>query len=234
MKNLTETIETMIRKQNISFISSVDEDGYPNTKAMLAPVKQEGINTFYWHTNSLSVRIKQYRNNPKACIYFCDEHSFQGVMLKGTMEVVDDSDTKKDIWKDDFSIYYKGGVDGGDFILLRFNAESGRYYRNFNSESFVVGKEDSTSDPICQSCGMNMKTAEDFGTNADGTRNEEYCHYCYQNGAFTRNVTMDEMLETNLKYLDHWNAETGNNFTPNEARPILREFLSTLNRWKKN
>lgn len=62
MKNLTETIENMIRKQNVSFISSVDEDGYPNTKAMLAPIKQEGIKTFYWHTNSLSVRIKQYRN----------------------------------------------------------------------------------------------------------------------------------------------------------------------------
>jgi hypothetical protein len=89
------------------------------------------------------------------------------------------------------------------------------------------------NDLICQSCGMTMRSAEDFGTNADGTPNREYCHYCYQNGAFTRDVTMDEMLETNLQFLDHWNAETGNNFTPDEARPILREFLSELKRWKK-
>jgi general stress protein 26 len=60
MNNITETIEKMIARQSVSFISSVDEDGYPNTKAMLAPVKREGIKTFYWHTNSLSVRIKQY------------------------------------------------------------------------------------------------------------------------------------------------------------------------------
>ena len=232
MKNIEEIIGNLIDKQSVSFISSVDEYGYPNTKAMLAPVKREGIKTFYWHTNSLSVRIKQYRNNPKACIYFCDECSFQGVMLKGTMEVVDDIETKKDIWKDDFSMYYQGGVDGGDYILLKFTAESGRYYSNFNSSSFIIDKENTMNDPICQSCGMNMKTVEDFGTNADGTRNTEYCHYCYQNGAFTRNVTMDEILETNLKYLDHWNAETGNNFTPDEARPILQEFLSTLKRWK--
>lgn len=86
---------------------------------------------------------------------------------------------------------------------------------------------------ICQSCGMNMKIAEDFGTNADGGKNQEYCHYCYRDGAFTHRVTMDEMLETNLKFLDHWNTETGNNFTPDEAHPILREFLSTLQRWKK-
>jgi deferrochelatase/peroxidase EfeB len=85
---------------------------------------------------------------------------------------------------------------------------------------------------ICQSCGMNMKSPDDFGANADGTSNTEYCRYCYQNGAFTRDVTMDEMLETNLQFLEHWNAETGNNFTPDEARPKLLEFLSSLKRWE--
>ena len=86
---------------------------------------------------------------------------------------------------------------------------------------------------ICQSCGMPMRADSDFGTNADGTPNHDYCTYCYQNGAFTRDVTIDEMLESNLKFLDHWNAGTGNNFTVDEARPILREFLSGLKRWKE-
>ena len=89
------------------------------------------------------------------------------------------------------------------------------------------------SEYICQSCGMPMKAAEDFGTNADGTENNECCTYCYQNGTFTRNVTMEEMMETNLKYIDEWNKSTGNNMTADEARPILRQFLSTLKRWKK-
>ena len=138
MKNPEETIGNLIDKQNVSFISSVDENGYPNTKAMLAPVKREGIKTFYWHTNSPSMRIKQYRNNPKACIYFCDKRFFRGVMLKGTMEVVENYDIKKEIWKDEFSMYYQDGMDGGDFILLRFTAETGRYYSNFKSENFEI------------------------------------------------------------------------------------------------
>ena len=138
MKNLTETIGNLIDKQSVSFISSVDDQGYPNTKAMLAPVKREGIKTFYWPTNSPSMRIKQYRNNPKACIYFCDRRFFRGVMLQGTMEVVDDIDIKREIWKDDFSMYYQGGVDGGDYILIRFTAESGRYYSNGKSEDFRI------------------------------------------------------------------------------------------------
>jgi len=138
MRNPEETIGNLIDKQSVSFISSVDENGYPNTKAMLAPVKREGIKTIYWHTNSPSMRIKQYRDNPKACIYFCDKRFFRGVMLKGMMEVVDDIEVRKEIWKDDFAMYYQGGMDGGDFIILKFTAKTGRYYSNFKSEDFEI------------------------------------------------------------------------------------------------
>ncbi|MBU4293030.1 MAG: zinc ribbon domain-containing protein [Actinobacteria bacterium] len=33
--------------------------------------------------------------------------------------------------------------------------------------------------PFCQSCSMPMMKPEDFGTNADGSKNEEYCTYCF-------------------------------------------------------
>ena len=138
MRNPAETIGSLIDRQSVSYISSVDENGYPNTKAMLAPVKRDGIKVLYWHTNAPSMRIKQYRNNPKSCIYFCDKRFFRGVMLRGTMEVVDDMELKKEIWRDEFSIYYQGGIDGGDFIILKFTAENGRYYSNFHSEDFEI------------------------------------------------------------------------------------------------
>jgi general stress protein 26 len=63
MRDAEQTIGNLIDKQGVSFISSVDENGFPNTKAMLPPVKREGIKTFYWHTNRASISIKQYRSN---------------------------------------------------------------------------------------------------------------------------------------------------------------------------
>ena len=54
------------------------------------------------------------------------------------MEVLDDKKIKKEIWKDEYEMYYKGGRDGGDFIILKFTAEGGRYYSNFRSEDFEV------------------------------------------------------------------------------------------------
>jgi len=84
----------------------------------------------------------------------------------------------------------------------------------------------------CESCGMQLDSAEAFGTNADNSKNEEYCIHCYKDGSFTANCSMEEMIEINLKYLEEWNKEQGTNFTKEEAREQLREFLPTLKRWK--
>lgn len=40
------TIESFIRKQNVAFICSVDEEGFPNVKAMLKPRKMDGLKSF--------------------------------------------------------------------------------------------------------------------------------------------------------------------------------------------
>ena len=61
----------------IAYISSVDNEGYPCTKAMLAPRKREGIKVFYFTTNTFSLRVAHYKANPKASIYFCDAEGFK-------------------------------------------------------------------------------------------------------------------------------------------------------------
>lgn len=49
---------------------------------------------------------------------------------------------------------------------------------------------------ICESCGMPMKKdPQGGGTNVDGSKNEAYCSYCYQNGDFTFKGTVKEFQE---------------------------------------
>ena len=91
MKDAEKTIGNMIDKQTVSFIASIDEDGFPNMKAMLQPRKREGIKIIYFTTNTSSMRVVQYRKNDHASVYFCDRRFFRGVMLRGTMEVLTDS-----------------------------------------------------------------------------------------------------------------------------------------------
>ncbi len=138
MRDAGQTIGNLIDKQGVAFISSLDEDGFPNTKAMLPSRKRDGIKTFYFTTNTSSMRVRQYRSNPKACIYFCDKRFFRGVMLKGTMEVLEDAASKKMIWQDGDTMYYPKGVADPDYCVLKFTAQTGRYYTNFSSENFML------------------------------------------------------------------------------------------------
>ncbi len=138
MRDAEKTIGNIIDKASISIISSVDENGFPNSKAMLPPRKREGTKHLYFTTNTSSMRTKQYLNNPKACVYFFDKRFFKGVMLKGTMAVLQDSVSKEMIWREGDEMYYSKGVTDPDYCVLRFTTKNGRYYSNFKSENFEV------------------------------------------------------------------------------------------------
>lgn len=128
-----------IKKQKTVIIGSVDEDGFPNMKAMFAPRKIEG-NCFYFSTNTSSMRTQQFMRNPKASIYLYNRgrFKFEGIMLIGTMEVLQDDAIKKEIWCTGDTMYYKQGVTDPDYCVLKFTAIKGRHYCNLKTESFDV------------------------------------------------------------------------------------------------
>jgi len=128
-----------IKAQKTAFIASVDSDGFPNIKAMLAPRKIEN-NCFYFTTNTSSLRVSQYLENEKASIYFYKRgrFSYEGIMLIGRMEVLTDEETKKEIWRTGDTMFYKKGVTDPDYCVLKFTAEKGRHYRDLKTESFVL------------------------------------------------------------------------------------------------
>lgn len=40
-----------------------------------------------------------------------------------------------------------------------------------------------------------------YGKNADGSQNSEYCKYCFPDGKFSRQVTMEEMIESCIPFM---------------------------------
>lgn len=84
---------------------------------------------------------------------------------------------------------------------------------------------------ICQSCGMSIEEDKDKGTNADGTLSSEYCLYCFKEGAFTNDLTIDQYVEIGLDYSPEYQAAT----TEGEKKHIkeqTKHYLSGLKRWQ--
>ena len=128
-----------IKKQKVAFIASVNEEGFPTIKAMFIPRKIQG-DCFYFTTNKSSMRSQQFMKNPKASIYFYKKRLFRydGIMLIGTMEVLQGEEIKKEIWRTGDTLYYRQGVTDPDYCVLKFTAIKGRHYYALKTESFTV------------------------------------------------------------------------------------------------
>ena len=78
----------------------------------------------------------------------------------------------------------------------------------------------------CQSCGMPMKP-ELYATEANGEKSNEYCLYCYENGAFKQpELTMEQMIEICVPHMVNFGMPEI------ESRAMLNQFLPQLKRWK--
>jgi hypothetical protein len=80
---------------------------------------------------------------------------------------------------------------------------------------------------ICQSCGMPMEAAEDFGTDADGGKNKEYCQFCWQDGEFTVDASLPEFIEMQVAI-----AVEKMGMDEAEAREVAETTLPELDRWR--
>lgn len=81
---------------------------------------------------------------------------------------------------------------------------------------------------VCQSCGM-LLGQNDYGKNADGSINKEYCKYCFPNGRFGKDETMEEMIESCIPF---W-LNDDDCKTEDDARNKMMKIFPNLKRWKK-
>lgn len=143
------------------------------------------------------------------------------------MEIVTDENLKRSFWSDWMLPHFPGGVEDPEYCVLRFIPKSATYWID---NAFV--KDEKYMNLYCQSCGMPMQTSDLFGTDKDGSLNREYCCYCYKEGEFVQDCTMDEMIEHCVKYLDEFNKGCDTQFSKEEAIAQMKEFFPMLKRWK--
>jgi len=132
---------------------------------------------------------------------------------------------------------YLNGIEGtyhtpqGYSVAMEKEEEFERYEATFPAKEkhFQEGQ----LPQFCQSCGMPLTKNEDCGKNADGSVNYDYCQYCYQDGHFTREMTMDEMIEHCAQFVDEFNKDSAQKVTREESIQMMRGFFPMLKRWRK-
>ncbi|MBN1647604.1 MAG: zinc ribbon domain-containing protein [Spirochaetales bacterium] len=80
---------------------------------------------------------------------------------------------------------------------------------------------------ICQRCSMPMTDESLFGTEKDGSKNSEYCKYCYTDGQVVNpGQTLEEMIDFCVPLMVQEGMEE------KAARNHLNSVLPNLKHWK--
>lgn len=80
---------------------------------------------------------------------------------------------------------------------------------------------------FCQSCAMPLEGDELLGTNADGSKNEDYCIYCFKDGKFTSDMSMEEMMNFCIEKM----VEVHPDIDKQEATGMMNAVFPKLKRW---
>ncbi len=138
IKMTKEGVIEFIKRQKTSIISSIDDEGYPWTRALIQP-RYIDENNIYFVTYTSSNKVKHYSNNSKASIYFYEKgRDFQGVMIKGNMEVLTDQETKDKFWLPFYKRFYKNGVTDLEYCILKFTCEEAQWFSNYKTETIKM------------------------------------------------------------------------------------------------
>lgn len=82
--------------------------------------------------------------------------------------------------------------------------------------------------PVCQSCGMIMLEDDDYGHEHNGAHSHDYCKWCYEDGAFSKESrTLEEQIEISAQGL-----VDNLGYSLEEAVSLMGVALPALRRWQ--
>jgi len=106
------------KEEGFCVLALIDIDGYP-TAATISPSKIDGIRQITFCTGTESNWAKRIAKCNRASVCFNSGSEQYNITLIGTIEVLTDLATKKEMWYEGMGYYFKGPEDP-NFCVLQF------------------------------------------------------------------------------------------------------------------
>ncbi|MFW9851060.1 MAG: pyridoxamine 5'-phosphate oxidase family protein [Candidatus Thorarchaeota archaeon] len=144
----------LIERAKAAFLTTIDADGFPQTRGMFNLRNKESwpkfVSMFDEHhedfmvlftTNTSSTKVADIKNNQRVSVYYSIPDESRGLMLGGVIEIVDDDELKKFLWHNGWERYYPGGYNDPDHTVLRLYPTIGRGWNQNHTYQFDIGDE---------------------------------------------------------------------------------------------
>ena len=99
-----------------------------NPSCRIMEIQKVEDNLKIWFvSHKSSPKMEQIDKNNSACIISFNNETFRDVRLSGTIEVFEDMEAKKYIWKEELAAYFQDGINDPELTVLKFIPERLEY-----------------------------------------------------------------------------------------------------------
>lgn len=131
-QEMREFSNQLMEEAEAAFFTTIDEKGYPHTRAIFNLRNIEQFPTLskvftnhkedlltYFSTNTSSLKMAHIKKNPAVSVCYCVSKDFRGLTLGGDIEIIQDNRIKEALWLDWWNQYYPKGLEDEDYTILR-------------------------------------------------------------------------------------------------------------------
>lgn len=114
-------------------------DGYPDARHVANMMNKDVKNLdLHFLTGADTPKFKQIMKNHKCCLYYFNPQNRYAVRLYGEITPIDNLETKRQYWRDDFKNFGYLGADDPEFMLLEFKPHSYKFYVGNEMRSGII------------------------------------------------------------------------------------------------
>ncbi len=119
IKKAGEIIGSSSREAGYCVLALIDKEGYP-TASTISVSKNDGISSMTFCTGLTGNKADRIKLSNRASVCFCSME--YNITLVGTIEVITDAETKKDMWYQGLEGHFSGPEDP-NYCVLKFNTQ---------------------------------------------------------------------------------------------------------------
>lgn len=122
------------------FLVTTGDNSQPDARAMMT-VECEGLKKVWMITGKNCDKYQELSQNAHCLIYATDlddTENYMELRLWGTMELLDDAESRACTWRDDYLQYFPGGKDDPNLCVLKFTTASGALQTAKDKEKFTL------------------------------------------------------------------------------------------------
>ena len=134
--DVKKTILDFCASYQYSNLITIAPDGTPRGRMMAhLPLQDDMI--IWYATGSESRKLEEIEKNPAASVFYYRPTDHSSVSALGTAEVVKDDATRKQMWQDAWSVFWKDGPTDPGYCLIKITPKKMEYldYPNHKLET---------------------------------------------------------------------------------------------------